>query len=294
MTCPSSDAAEPCPGMSARPWPAASGLGWCVLALLGLQPSGLARAETALTEGCESDVSDYQVAIDAALASYRSHRFAEARLAFMRAHAACPSARTLRGLGLVALELGDHVESERSLQRALAHPRKPLRGALRDETAALLARVEGWLTHVELSVAPSDTLARLDGQLLTSPAGDFVVAAGAHVLELSALGQVPQRVLFEARAGERLALQLTLAPLPRQVELAATGPRAGTDPALPAGAPRPHASSPPALQRARWLWSGLAVVALAAALGFGVARGGRPTQTSPPIAAQPVATRSGP
>jgi len=77
--------------------------------------------------------------IERALAAYDRGDFVDARRWFEVAHAASPSARTLRGLGITAFALGDFETARIELAASLTHPVRPLSEELRASVEALLA-----------------------------------------------------------------------------------------------------------------------------------------------------------
>jgi hypothetical protein len=64
-------------------------------------------------------VAGYRDLVAEATREFSAGNFAEARTLFEQAHAAKPSARTLRGLGLTAYELRRYVQAVSELEAAL-------------------------------------------------------------------------------------------------------------------------------------------------------------------------------
>src|SRR5262245_5849943 len=85
--------------------------------------------------------AEYDAHVSAALRFVEIHDWAEAKAEFERAHAVVPSARALRGLGVVSYQMGDYPESYRLLRSALAESSRPLDELLRAATEMLLARI---------------------------------------------------------------------------------------------------------------------------------------------------------
>jgi tetratricopeptide (TPR) repeat protein len=84
----------------------------------------------------------YRRAVERALAHHREGAFDRAWTAFQEAHALHPNARTLRGLGFVAFDLGRYADSLALLQEALESQVRPLPPQLRVEVAQVIVRLE--------------------------------------------------------------------------------------------------------------------------------------------------------
>src|SRR5262245_443922 len=102
----------------------------CLVVLFALAASSSAYAEEALPAG-------YQAQVDLGRSEAAAGRWEEARVAFRKAHALYPNARTLRGIGMVAFEIRDYVDAARQLELALAEPRRALDETQRREVSAL-------------------------------------------------------------------------------------------------------------------------------------------------------------
>jgi tetratricopeptide (TPR) repeat protein len=166
----------------------------------------------------------YEAEVEAALLEYERGNFLESREHFRLAHAARPSARTLRGLGKVEFELRHYVEARGFLGAALDSSDNPLDSELRAEVERLLARAATYIAELEVQVEPGNALLELDGAPL--PAGRVhSLVVGDHVLEARSPGHATLRRPVLLRGGEHRILDLRLVPS-RSSEL---GP-----PALPA------------------------------------------------------------
>jgi tetratricopeptide (TPR) repeat protein len=265
--------------------------------------ASLARGATAPFDPVER--GPYAELIDGALREYRAHRFHEARSLFAKAHAVFPNARTLRGLGLVEFELRNYVESAALLERALSEQERALTGSLRVETEQLWRRADGFLARFEIR---SDQALRIsvDGVLREHARDEpLTVAVGDHLLEFSAPGHVAQRRVLRVRGGEREPLEVALEPLAVS-PVAAAHTELGSPEQAPRAAPPSEAAGSFQVQpgprrddRARWyknkwLWTGVIAVSVAAAVGLGFGLTANRGQTSDPISAPPIASRSGP
>lgn len=87
------------------------------------------------------DRHSYWHLVERALQLRRAGELAAARSALSEAHALYPNARTLRGLGVIAADLGDYEDARARLEAALTSQERPLRGALRDVTVQMLEQV---------------------------------------------------------------------------------------------------------------------------------------------------------
>jgi hypothetical protein len=189
-------------------------LGRLLVALLWLTWAPVVQAE---------EPADYQRTIDAALEEYREAHYEEARGLFQHAHALSPSARTLRGLGMVEFELRHYVASAALLEQALASSQKPLTAEQRVAALELLARTQRFVARYRLQVVPSGLAfqVEVDGVVTAlEPEQRLTLSAGEHRVTLSAPGyQTSERVL-DARGGEEQPLSMALKPAPKQAAVA--------------------------------------------------------------------------
>lgn len=221
-----------------------------------------------VARGAHAEEADYQRTVDAALEEYKLGHFEEARGLFQHAHELEPSARTLRGLGMVEFELRHYVTAIALLEQARSSQVKPLTPEQRTAVEELLARTRHFVAHYQLSLEPStaEVSLELDGAALTLPADrKLTVSAGEHRLRVSAPGFEPSEHQLDARGGQTEALAIVLRPdrhsqAPRAPE--ASGP---TPPTELASRPlvRPHRSLGIAL-------TGAGAVVLAAGVTLGV------------------------
>lgn len=127
----------------------------------------------------------YDARIAAAVDAFEHERWDEARAAFEDAHALIPSPRTLRGIGMCAVEQHDWGTAYHVLAQALAlhDDAHPLTPALRTQTESLLARAR---RHVGLYTVPGSASVTLDGAPVEAePDGSVALTEGAHLVVLS-------------------------------------------------------------------------------------------------------------
>jgi hypothetical protein len=171
-----------------------------------------APASAAATQVEES--AEYKRTIDQALEEYGLGHFEESRSLFERAHSLDPSARTLRGLGMVEFELRHYVAAEGYLKASLASERKPLTEDQRRAVADLLARTQQFVAKYELAVepaAPPGMRVELDGKSVQlNDKQALALEAGEHMLRVSAPGAETRELHLDVRGGEQQTLRIVL------------------------------------------------------------------------------------
>jgi hypothetical protein len=231
-----------------------------VCALACLHAVARAQAPEAEPQGVEN--AEYKELIEQALGEFRHKNWPEARVLFRRAHEISPSARTLRGMGIVSYEMRDYVQAVRDLSAALADTRQPLTEQQRGECQNLLARSRTFVGVFEVRVTPADAELRLDGAPLSRETdGSVLVPFGEHVLTGSAQGHVGASARVRVRGGERGEVELRL--VPEAAEPAVAGPMPGEAPP-PAEEPVRPAEPAEGFRGGglRYTWVALAVGAL--------------------------------
>jgi hypothetical protein len=218
----------------------------------------------------QSDEDAYRELVRNALAEFDAKNWAESLALFRRAHAAQPSARTLRGLGMVAFEMQDYVEARSQLSAALRDPRKPLDGELRTTTEALLARTRQLIGRARITLEPASAALRFDGKRIDLPeGGELWMKAGSHVLIAEAVGHHTQRTEIDVLGGEDLELELKLEPalLARQGAAPEAGHERAVSESLSSAPDGAEDRDDDALTGKWWFWAG----AGALAVGIGAA-----------------------
>jgi len=169
--------------------------------------------EPSAPEALEPEHPEYKQAVDAAIEEYGRGHFEEARSLFERAHAIEPSARTFRGLGMVEFELRHYARAVALLEASLASKRKPLPADQRVAVDDLLARSRQFVARYTLAVHPEapGLQFELDGQPLELDAERrLTLAAGEHVLRVSAPDRLPRELRIDAKGGEQRTLHIEL------------------------------------------------------------------------------------
>jgi hypothetical protein len=249
----------------------------CVLSLVFLLHV-LASSALAQTPRQSAEPSE---ALRLAIAAYDAGDWSEAQRRFEAAHNEAPTARTLRGLGVVAYRQGRQVDAYAYLTRSLVSNAKPLTEELRASVLTLLNELAAGLTRVHFQLYPPGAELRIDGAVPTYDAsGAALVTPGTHRASLAAPGYVSSEWLLEAQAGlEQLrSWQLALAATPQP----ASGPVAPTRAPASRGASGVNTrATEDGAQRAmrlrRWGYGTLAgtaaaLVTVAVAVGLGVDR----------------------
>jgi hypothetical protein len=180
--------------------------GLCTLVLLfcALACTTAARAQ-------EPSEGEYKELIDQALLEFKHKNWPEARVLFRRAHDLSPSARTLRGMGVVSYEMRDYVQAVRDLSAALADPRQPLTESQRTECQTLLSRSRTFVGVFDVQVTPAEAELYVDGGRVTrEPDGTLLLAFGSHTLRAAAEGHQDETVRVNVQGGERGSVELAL------------------------------------------------------------------------------------
>ncbi|MEY4511992.1 MAG: hypothetical protein RLZZ450_4114 [Pseudomonadota bacterium] len=228
-----------------------------LLTLLVASSSAHGQSEAALDKPeAQPPPQGYREAVEQALEDLRSGYFSEARGMFARAHELMPSAKTLWGLGMAEFEMRSYVDSIGHLQKALDSEVRPLAAEQRRQAETLLERARRYVTRVTLEVSPNTARVELDGAQQESR--ELLLAVGDHSLEIAASGFVPQRRALHALGGD--AQQVSVVLLPEVAALPAAP--------LPVARERDDRARP--LWKNPWLWTGVGVLVVGAAVTGGV------------------------
>jgi hypothetical protein len=166
--------------------------------------------------------SGFEQVVSEGLRAYQAGEYVEARASFERAHALSPSARTLRVLGMTAVELRRFTAARVELEAALVDTRQPLTESQRAEVAQMLTWLGSTLASVRVLVQPEAAHISVDGQAQESHDSRLLLEPGARELRVEADGYEPSRQVIELSAGEERTVEINL---PR-AQLAALPPLA--------------------------------------------------------------------
>jgi hypothetical protein len=256
-----------------RPVPVAA---WLFVVVLGLAGAASGRAfaqpvsdvrgpEASAGEALAQADAEYRQLVDDGVAEFGRGNWSEARAFFSRAHQLKPSARTLRGLGLVAYELRNYVEAESLLARALVEPVQPLTAELRAETENTLARARALIGRFRVRVAPADARLWVDGHEAELRDGMLALDAGAHEIAAQRAGFVDGKLRVDVHGGESEDLGLSLRPVPSLAvpgpPAAATDARAGARVSAQTGERGREDRDDSSIFESPWLWAAIAVLA---------------------------------
>jgi hypothetical protein len=127
---------------------------------------------------------DYETAVNRALSANADRDFVTAKRYMEHAHALEPSARTLRGLGIIAYGEGNAIMALRRFEAALAEQTKPLPESLRAGVAKLLIDVYALLGRYDVPV-PAEAQLTVDARPPERDAqGRVLLKPGTHTLAL--------------------------------------------------------------------------------------------------------------
>ncbi|HEX5661143.1 MAG TPA: hypothetical protein VFX59_28325 [Polyangiales bacterium] len=216
----------------------------------------------------------YRSTVREALSEYHAKNWPEARALFEEAHRLYPNARTLRGLGMTAFELRSYRESVSFLTSALDSQVKPLDGKLRVETEQLLTRAERFVGKLTIQVTPADANVTVDGNPAVIGKEPIVLDVGEHNFEFHAEGYLAEsRSLYvKGRESETWTVVLNKVPAPVVAAPVVPTPEEVAREAEPEPArgtrfvnldSHERRSDRP-LYKNPWLWTGVAVVVVAA------------------------------
>lgn len=220
----------------------------------------------AMPAAATSDDS-YRELVRRALQAFDAKKWEKAREAFEAAHEREPNARTLRGLGMVAFEMEDFVAAYRLLRDSLRDRRRPLAGALREQTNELLKRTRLLVGLVRVTLAPTHATIKLDGELVEA-SEELWLNIGLHVLTLEADGYESRKVSLDIRNGDDKEIAVALEPLPLSPSLVAsqTEPGSADSRGIGLGDPRQERSDGGSIFGKWWFWT---AAAGAVAIGVG-------------------------
>lgn len=233
------------------------GLGLCFAAYLAPVPGARAQAVSANSDA-------YKQLIEQALSEFRHKNWPEARVLFRRAHELSPSARTLRGMGVVSYEMRDYVQAVRDLDAALSDSRQPLNQEQRSEAETLLSRARTFVGVYNVSVDPGDAVLLLDRNPAEREAdGTLLLSFGEHVISASREGYENARAQITVQGGERGEVKLALVPV-SEAPVAAPLVDAAPELTPPPSASRDMDTTEAPQRKLRYTW-----VALGASAVFG-------------------------
>ncbi len=194
---------------------------WRILSLCALlissstvSYSSNARAEDAPVEDAQK-TADAQRHFRQAIALYNDGNFEAALAEFLAAYQTKPAPSILYNIGLTYKSLFLYNDSIRSLEQYVRDESKLL-PERRAEVDQILREMRALLADVALAITPEGATVKLDGRTIgKAPIGQYLIAAGRHVLEVSADGYTMQTKEIMVTAGVQMALAVALAIIPK-------------------------------------------------------------------------------
>jgi hypothetical protein len=150
-----------------------------------------------------------------AVALYTDGNYDAALAEFLAAYRTKPAAFILYNIGLTYKALFLYNDSIRTLEQYLRDEQK-LTPDRRAEVEQLLREMQALLARVDMKIAPDGALVRVDGrQIGRAPIGEYLLAAGRHVIDVSADGYSAQSRELMITAGTPTSLAISLAVIPK-------------------------------------------------------------------------------
>jgi len=216
----------------------------CLIALLALTASLSASSASAQRRPREAKQQDkagvsnpaYRALIEEALREFEAGNWNEALALFLRAHAAEPNARTLRGIGFCLFEMRRYVDGVAHLEQAMADSRSPLNADQRNSTQQVLDRAKAFVAHVQVELRPESARLLVDGKETNASERLLALDPGEHELAASADDYTPRSLRIVVQSGQNQPITLDLSPVAAEPTLAAAGPVAPAE-AEPTPAP---------------------------------------------------------
>ena len=224
---------------------------------------------TFVTAQTSEEVVVFEGVVSDGLRAYQAGQYVEARTRFERAHALMPSARTLRALGMTAVELRNYTAARVELEASLVDTRQPLTAAQRGEVSQMLTWMGSTLASVQVRVQPEGARILIDAK---PGEARLLLEPGAHVLRVEADGYEPNEQRLELQAGQDRTLDVELSrvlvsalpALAPQAQLTAAAdfsqPSVFTQPSPPS----PRDQDEGSVLGKWWFWTAVGAVVVAA------------------------------
>lgn len=211
----------------------------------------------------EASYAEYEAALSEALEAHARGDYGQARIFMERAHEIEPSARTLRGLGIVAFAQGRHLDSIRYLDASLQASEKPLPQDLRVSVEELLTHAWGQVGRLKISLEPTGghfLINRREPEFYAP--GEVVLTPGRHTISAKAPQRADYKLTLDVTAGDARTIQLVLArpPAPTVIERYSSAP-------APERTPLATVTTEQRLERLLWATGATLIVSGAAIYG---------------------------
>ncbi|HEY0705869.1 MAG TPA: PEGA domain-containing protein [Polyangia bacterium] len=166
-----------------------------------------------------------------AVALYDEGNFAAALAEFQAAYDLAPAATVLYNLGLTEKALYRYSDAARTLERYLVEAGKTDKLSLerRQQVVQLIEEMKSLLAPVRFVLTPRDARVTVDGRAMTvADDGTVTLAAGSHVVDVTADGHESQRREITIAAGVPASYEFRLKLIPRTGTVSVTSSQAGT------------------------------------------------------------------
>jgi hypothetical protein len=166
-----------------------------------------------------------------AVALYDEGNFAAALAEFQAAYDLAPAATVLYNLGLTEKALYRYSDAARTLERYLLEAGKTDKLSLdrRQQVVQLIDEMKSLLAPVRFQLTPRDARVTVDGRpMVVADDGTVTLAAGSHVVDVSADGHESQRREITVAAGVAATYEIRLKVIPRNGRVSVTSSQPGT------------------------------------------------------------------
>jgi hypothetical protein len=150
-----------------------------------------------------------------AVALYTDGNYDAALAEFLAAHKTKPAAFILYNIGLTYKALFLYNDAIRSLEQYLRDESK-LQPERKAEVEQILREMQALLAKVNLEITPDGANVKVDGRTIgRAPIGEYLLAAGRHVVDVAADGYAPQSRELLITAGQPTSLAIALVVIPK-------------------------------------------------------------------------------
>jgi hypothetical protein len=186
--------------------------GWAVLILLIARASFAQPVPPAPPDAATTEARRH---FSQAVALYTDGNYDAALAEFLASYRTKPAAFVLYNIGLTYKALFLYNDAIRSLEQYLRDEAK-LTAERRAEVEQLLREMQALLAKVDLAISPDGAVIKVDGrQIGRAPLGEYLLAAGRHVIDVSADGYTPQTRELMVTAGVPTSVAVALAVIPK-------------------------------------------------------------------------------
>lgn len=181
-----------------------------------LVPSSAVAKEPSLRDSLSGAA---QQKFDEGARLYKAARYAEAREAFLAAHAASGDARILFNVAVCDKALGRYARALATLRKSLANPDRPLAAEYTQKASEAIATLSRYVAFVTVESSVDGAALSLDGEPLRD--NPVAVDTGEHTVSASKDGFDTATSTFVVKAGDapRVKLALTATTRPGEARI---------------------------------------------------------------------------